>query len=118
VTRFLIDAHLPLKLARAMRAAGYDTVHTRDLPRANATRDSEINALSIAEERVVVTKDADFVQSFTLQDRPYKLLLVSTGNIRNAELFELMTGRLEQLAELFETHSYVELARDALIIHV
>lgn len=31
---------------------------------------------------------------------------------------ELMTGRLEQLAELFETHSYVELTRDALIIHV
>jgi predicted nuclease of predicted toxin-antitoxin system len=113
-----VDAHLPLKLARAMRAAGYDTVHTRDLPRANTTKDSEINALSIAEERVVITKDADFVQSFTLQGRPYKLLLISTGNIRNAELFELMTGRLEQLADLFEAYSYIELARDALIIHV
>jgi predicted nuclease of predicted toxin-antitoxin system len=80
-----------------MSAAGYDTLHTRDLPEANATRDSQINALSLAEQRVVITKDADFVQSFTLQGRPYKLLLVSTGNIRNAELFEL--------------------ARDALIIH-
>jgi predicted nuclease of predicted toxin-antitoxin system len=118
VTRFLVDAHLPLKLARAMSAAGYDTTHTRDLPKANATKDSEINALSIAEERVVVTKDADFVQSFTLQGRPYKLLLVSTGNIRNTELFELMTNRLEQLADLFEIYSYVELTRDALIIHV
>lgn len=115
MTRFLVDAHLPLKLARAIQAAGYDTVHTRYLPQANTTRDSEINALSIAEERVVITKDADFVQSFTLQGRPYKLL---TGNIRNAQLFELMTNRLEQLAELFETHNYVELTRDALIIHV
>ncbi len=86
MTRFLVDAHLPLKLARAIQAAGYDTVHTRNLPRANATKDSEINALSIAEQRIVVTKDADFVQSFTLQGRPYKLLLVSTGNIRNTEL--------------------------------
>jgi predicted nuclease of predicted toxin-antitoxin system len=118
VTRFLVDAHLPLKLARAISAAGYDTVHTRELPHANATKDSEINALSIAEERVVVTKDADFVQSFTLQGRPYKLLLVSTGNIRNAELFELTTNRLEHLAELFEAYSYVELTRNALIIHV
>jgi predicted nuclease of predicted toxin-antitoxin system len=112
-----VDAHLPLKLARAMSAAGYDTLHTRDLPEANATRDSQINALSLAEQRVVITKDADFVQSFTLQGRPYKLLLVSTGNIRNAELFELLIGRLEQLADLFETHGYIELARDALIIH-
>lgn len=80
MTQFLVDAHLPLKLARAMQAAGYDTIHTRDLPKANATKDSEISALSIAEERVVITKDADFVQSFTLQGRSYKLLLVSTGN--------------------------------------
>jgi len=95
VTRFLVDAHLPLKLARAMQAAGYDTIHTRDLPKANTTKDSEINAPSIVEERVVVPKDADFVQSFTLQGRPYKLLLVSTGNIRNAELFEPVGRQLE-----------------------
>jgi predicted nuclease of predicted toxin-antitoxin system len=113
-----VDAHLPLKLARTISAAGYDTVHTRELPKANATKDSEINALSIAEERVVITKDADFVQSFMLQGQSYKLLLVSTGNIRNAELFELTTNRLEQLAESFEIYGYVELTRDALIIHV
>ena len=66
---------------------------------------------------MVVTKDADFVESFTLQGQPYKLLLVSTGNIRNTELFALMTRRLGPLTELFETHSYVELTRDAFIIH-
>lgn len=118
MTRFLIDAQLPLKLARTMQAEGYDTVHTRDLPGGNATKDSQINALSLAEARVVVTKDADFVESFTLQGRPYKLLLVSTGNIRNAELFALVTRRLEPLTKLFETHSYIELTRDAFIIHV
>ena len=112
-----MDAHLPLKLARAMSAAGYDTVHTHDLPNANAIRDSQINAHSLAERRVVITKDADFVQSFTLQGRPYKLLLISTGNIRNTELFELLMGRLKHLADLFETYSYIEVARDALIIH-
>lgn len=118
MTRFLVDAHLPLKLARVMRTAGFDTLHTRDLPQGNATKDGEINRLSLVEERVVVTKDADFVQSFTLQGRPYKLLLVSTGNVRNAELFELLTGRLGQIGQFFETYSYVELTRDALIIHV
>ena len=29
----------------------------------------------------MVTKDADFVESFLLRHEPWKLLLVSTGNI-------------------------------------
>ena len=35
----------------------------------------------VAEERVVVTKDGDLVDSMIVQGVPYKLLLVSTGNI-------------------------------------
>lgn len=117
MTRFLVDAQLPVKLARAVSAAGYDALHTRDLPSGNATKDSEINARSLAEARVVVTKDADFVQSLLLQGRPYKLLLVSTGNVGNSELLGLLLERLDGIAELFGSHTYVELTRDALIVH-
>jgi predicted nuclease of predicted toxin-antitoxin system len=42
--------------------------------------------ISIQEERIVVTKDTDFFDSFLIRQQPYKLLLVSTGNITNAEL--------------------------------
>lgn len=76
MTRFLIDAQLPRRLARMLQASGMDAVHTLDFPAGSATKDSEINQLSIEERRVVVTKDDDFVQSFILQGRPYKLLFV------------------------------------------
>jgi len=115
--KFLVDAQLPLRLARFLQSLGYDAIHTRDLPHENATLDSDINTLSIQEQRIVITKDADFVQSFLLQQQPYKLLLVATGNIKNAELENLFQQNLEQLTKMFETHSYIELGRDAIIIH-
>jgi predicted nuclease of predicted toxin-antitoxin system len=94
-----------------------DAVHTLDFPAGNATQDSEINRLSIEEQRVVVTKDDDFVQSFILQGRPYKLLLVNAGNITNQELLALFEARLPELATFFENSSFVEMTRDFLVIH-
>jgi predicted nuclease of predicted toxin-antitoxin system len=61
---FLVDAHLPRRLARRLQEAGHDALHTLDLPRGNRTTDTEINAISLSERRVVITKDADFVNSF------------------------------------------------------
>ncbi len=115
--KFLVDAQLPRRLAQFLQNAGYDTLHTRDLPDDNATSDTAINTLSIAEQRVVITKDADFVQSFLLQGQPYKLLLVATGNIKNTDLEALFQQYLSQLVDLLETHHYIELGRDAVIIH-
>ncbi len=78
-----------------------------DLPQQNATRDSEINTISMQQERIVVTKDRDFLDSFLLRQQPYKLLLVTTGNITNTELVELFAKNLSQLADLFEQHSLI-----------
>ncbi len=100
-----------------MRSAGLDTIHTLDLPEANRTKDSVINEFSLEERRVLVTKDADFVQSFMLQGRPYKLLLVSTGNISNHELLGLFHRHLRPIAELFERCWFLELTREFVVIH-
>ncbi len=88
-----------------------------DLPGQNATRDSEINTISMQQERIVVTKDRDFLDSFLLRQQPYKLLLVTTGNITNTELVELFAKNLSQLADLFEQHSLIEINRDDIIVH-
>jgi predicted nuclease of predicted toxin-antitoxin system len=79
--RFLIDAQLPRRLVAQLRQAGHDAIHTLDLPEGNRTTDRIINELSIKEHYIVVTKDSDFVESFLLTREPWKLLLISTGNI-------------------------------------
>ena len=64
--RFLLDAQLPRRLAKRLAESGHDVVHTLDLPLANRTPDREIIRLADAEDRVVITKDADFVDTFLL----------------------------------------------------
>ena len=76
-----------------------------------------MNALSLGEKRIVVTKDADFVQSFLLQGRPHKLLLVNTGNISNNDLLTLFKVKLAPTVESFETVDFVELTQEFLILH-
>ncbi|HEX6800502.1 MAG TPA: DUF5615 family PIN-like protein [Ktedonobacterales bacterium] len=116
--KFLVDAHLPRRLAYRLRDAGHDALHTLDLPKRNRTTDAEINAISLREERVVVNKDADFVNSFVLSHQPYKLLLISTGNIKNADLESLFVAQIPAITSAFATSDYCELTRLALIVHI
>ncbi len=115
--KFLVDAQLPRRLIPLLRQAGHDAIHTLDLPHGNRTPDAEINDLAEREQRVVITKDADFVNSFVVLGKPYKLLLVSTGNITNTDLLTLFSRYLPQIEGALQPHSYVELTREALIVH-
>ena len=117
MNRWLVDAQLPARLAQRLREAGQDAIHTSELLRGNATSDGEINRRSMNERRIVITKDADFVDSFLRKGEPYKLLLISAGNLRNRELFDLLDRYLPQLEEVFIAASYVELSRNILVLH-
>ena len=101
----------------ASRALGHDALHTLDLPLANRTPDAAINALSLLEHRIVITKDADFVNSFLLSQQPYKLLFIATGNIANMELETLFFGHLDTILETLAGCDFVELDRTTLTIH-
>lgn len=115
--KFLIDAQLPRRFCIWLTAAGHDAVHTLDLPGRNRTTDKEIADLAEQQNRVVVTKDDDFVQSYLLVGRPAKLLLVSTGNISNAALESVIRTNLAMISEAFETHRFLEIGRESLVIH-
>lgn len=115
--KFLIDAHLPKRLVLFLISLGHDAIHTLDLPDGNRTTDQAINELSIREERVVVTKDSDFVNSLLIRKTPFKLFLVSTGNIKNKDLENLFQVNIDQIVSLFEKYTFVEMNRDSIIIH-
>jgi predicted nuclease of predicted toxin-antitoxin system len=115
--RFLIDAQLPFRLVALIRAAGFEAVHTLELPDGNRTSDATLNELSIHEQYVLVTKDSDFVESFLLQRKPWKLLLVSTGNIANNELEWLFNASLQKIVDACGTFDFIEIIRTNLIVH-
>ena len=115
--KFLVDAHLPHRVADLLVELGFDAIHTLDLPLGNRTPDTVINELSIQEQYIVITKDADFVNSFLLSRKPYKLLLVSTGNIRNKELEVILLANIEKIADGFTKVGYIEMDRKTIIFH-
>lgn len=115
--KFLIDAQLPGRIANLLEQLGYDVVHTKNLPLQNATPDSEINKLSIIEQRIVITKDKDFLDSFLIKKEPYKLLLITTGNISNKQIEQIFIQNIAQIVELFMNYDFLELTKDSLIIH-
>jgi predicted nuclease of predicted toxin-antitoxin system len=116
--KFLVDAQLPRRLVSRLRGAGHEAIHTLELPLGNRTPDSIINELSVSEGYVVVTKDADFVNSFHLYRRPHKLLLISTGNIRNSELESLLMSNLESISSNFDHFAFIEINRAVVIFHI
>jgi predicted nuclease of predicted toxin-antitoxin system len=115
--KLLLDAQLPRRLVYRLRDGGHDAKHTLDLPAGNRTTDSEIVEIAAEEERIVVTKDADFVNALVVHGQPRKLLLISTGNITNRELERLILTNIGQIAEFFERYDFVELDRKGVTIH-
>lgn len=114
---FLVDAQLPRRLAEWLRERGHDACHTLDLAKGNRTSDAELCMLAANEDRIVVTKDDDFVQGFMVNGMPPRLLLVATGNIANAELLALWRRHIDTIEAAFHSARFVELGRAALIIH-
>ena len=83
---------------------------------ATRTPDKEIIASAMQDGRIVVSKDEDFVQVFLLTGEP-PLLLISTGNITNADLEKLVRANLPAIDAAFASSRFVEITRDALVIH-
>ena len=115
--KFIVDAQLPRRVTRLLGQSGHDALYTLDLPEANRTSDTIILQIAARESRVVVTKDSNFVDSFLLDRKPEKLLLISTGNITNAELEAVLLPNLNAIATALVNNNFVELTQTALIIH-
>jgi predicted nuclease of predicted toxin-antitoxin system len=111
--KFLVDAHLPRRLCASLARHGHDVLHTLDLPAKNATKDQEIIRLSLDERRVVVSKDTDFFFSHLLLGRPWKLLLVRTGNISTRDLCAIVERNLSEIEAALQAHTLVEIDREA-----
>ncbi len=115
--KFLVDAQLPRRLALQLTAAGHDSVHTLGLPAGNRTPDETLVALADREHRVVLTKDSDFVTLFLLRGQPRKLLLISTGNISNDALSQLIATNLPGLITALTQHNFIELSISNITVH-
>ncbi|MDX1957828.1 MAG: DUF5615 family PIN-like protein [Leptospiraceae bacterium] len=115
--KFLIDANLPKRLSLWLKEKGYDSIHTLELPEKNLSVDNFINKFSISEQRIVISKDKDFVNSFLINKEPFKLVLIKSGNLSNPELIQIFENKFTTIVNLLEHSSFIEVHKEMILLH-
>lgn len=113
--KFIVDAQLPLALAIFLNQRGFDAIHTKELEDGNLTSDLDIIKISLKEQRIVITKDSDFYDKFLLKCEPYKLIIISTGNIKTKELIGIFEKNIDRFEEEISLNFVIEISQDSLI---
>ncbi len=115
--KFIVDEQLPVKLALWLIRQGYDAFHVSVLASGERVADEDICKISMNEQRVVITKDSDFWDTYLIKQQPYKLLYITVGNISNKNLKTLFEENFPILLELLHLHQVVELNQVELKVH-
>ncbi len=115
--KFLVDAQLPAKLCEILYSAGLDAVHVDSLPDGDESSDKDIALFADQQGLIVITKDSDFYHSHMILQQPKRLLLITTGNIKNRRLFELVRANAQTISNLFNSCNYVEMTNEGIIGH-
>lgn len=108
---FLVDAQLPYSLKTFFSKKGYNCLHTLDLIKGNNTTNKEINEISIAEKRFLITKDSDFYDSYLIKQQPYKLILVKLGNTSTKDLVNFFNEKYNDIIEAISYSSLLVLTK-------
>ena len=83
--KFLIDNQLPAALARHLRNRGCDCQHVIDVGLSSAS-DLDICRYAEAQDRIIISKDEDFLYLARKPKAKIRLLWVRLGNCRTAFL--------------------------------
>ena len=103
--KFLIDENLPPRLAAWLRERGHDALHCADCLGAGRS-DETLASFAAREDRVIVTKDADFETPRAGE----RVLHLRIGNCSTADLLAWLEARIEGAIErLAGGKPYVEL---------
>lgn len=113
--KFLIDNNLSPLLAEALKAAGHDVVHVRDLGM-QAAPDKAVLERARAEERVLISADTDFggLLSRSEASNPSVILIRRLAGRRAAEQSQIILANLGQVAEDLTAGAVVVLHEDML----
>ena len=86
----MCDVNIAIRISKFLIKQGASSIHVNQLTQKWNTSDATIRALADAKGLVVISKDADFRESFLLRGTPKKLLHVCLGNAATGDIIELL----------------------------
>ncbi len=97
--RFICDVHLPFRLVKFL-ATHASAVHVNQILDGSSTTDSLICQYADQHDYIVVTKNADFRNSYLIKQTPRKLIRFGLGNVPNDRLIQLLGEQLVLIDKL------------------
>jgi predicted nuclease of predicted toxin-antitoxin system len=114
--KFIVYTQLPPKLSQFLEYKGLDSIHTTQFDNGHLLSDEEIVTIAIEQDRIIISKDADFSDYFYLKGAPPKILLLHFGNISNNDLISYFKKYLENILEAFlNGYDYVQFNQDGIV---
>lgn len=99
--RFIVDANLPLALARQLVAEGFDCLHVADLGSV-ARPDPEIWRLAETQSRTIISRDGDFATFSIVRPSGPAVVWVRMGNVRKRVLLDRFQRELPAILALLD----------------
>ena len=112
--KLIVDAQLPAKLCEVLSQLGLESIHVNELPEGDETPDMEITKFADRENLIVITKDFDFYHSHMTLRKPKNLFLITTGNLKNRQLFDLFRNNTLIIKKALNRSSFVELSNEGI----
>ncbi len=111
---FLCDVHISYKVVSYLKSVEVEAIHVNDILEKWHTKDEDICAYADANDLIILTKDADFKNSFLIRNTPKKLVKINLGNISTKLLIELLKEQLQAMNKLSSSGSFmIELEKDS-----
>ncbi|MFN3908708.1 MAG: DUF5615 family PIN-like protein [Flavobacterium sp.] len=104
--QFLCDVHISFKICNAIKNHGHTCIHVNTILDKWHTTDNDIAKYADEFNYILITKDADFRDSFYLKSTPRKIIKVNLGNIPTQNLLNLIIENLKFIEELNQKHAY------------
>lgn len=99
--KFLVYNQLPVALAHWLKKRGVDAVHVLDLELGQST-DRVIWHAAADEQRIVISKDEDFVILASRPGDQGRLLWLRIGNCRTFDLIKRLESSWTRISEEFQ----------------
>jgi predicted nuclease of predicted toxin-antitoxin system len=113
--RLLDDNSVSWRVARDLRAIGFDAVHVSSLGMGEAD-DPSIFALAVRERRVLLTQDSDFSAIHASSAEAVGVILLRLGDGRPGSQSLVLRNNLESVRNALERGSHVTIEEDVIRI--
>ncbi|WP_425342629.1 DUF5615 family PIN-like protein [Lunatimonas salinarum] len=82
-------------------------MHINEILEGSSTKDKDICEFADAQDLIVITKDADFRNSYLINNTPKKLVRIKLGNLANSTLIKVISENLNFIKRLNSQGSFM-----------